>query len=430
MTKTKLSLVALLVASMSMSVALAQNDPYGRPSQEELQALQKREQEIQNKVDQARKKIFDRQQDAREAVFKRADATKAKEKVQEKVKNAKSIEEQERKLAQEKIDKALGNTPVATSSTKTVQKKVVSKGTTEKAANGNIPAVPASTFRNGSDKDPAAVEKIDKFASASNNRSKKVRINRNNEIELRPGDNVFIPISKMHPNRLLTPFKNPQVVSSTLAGGTKDGECGELCVRNGVIYITTDANGPVTTFVTDRTNESVAFSVTMIPQNIPPRQVTFTFPESVMEELAMNVEKGETVARQWEESQPYIETLKSAMRSIALGQVPQGYNMRKTLHKDQVPTCKQEGLAFRWMPGQVLEGYNLNVFVGVIKNVSDRPVEFLEKNCGNWRSAAVTSWPLKVLRPGQQTEIYVATKRAEDVIPDQVRKPLIHREYN
>ena len=63
-------------------------------------------------------------------------------------------------------------------------------------------------------------------------------------------------------------------------------------------------------------------------------------------------------------------------------------------------------------------------------NVADTPVEFREQRCGGWRIAAVTSWPLKVLRPGQQTEVYFAVKREESTPAPKVRRALIRRDYN
>jgi len=104
--------------------------------------------------------------------------------------------------------------------------------------------------------------------------------------------------------------------------------------------------------------------------------------------------------------------------------------MRKIRVTDPLPTCKHLGLDFKWDGGQLLEGYNLDIYVGVVKNIADSPVEFRNQNCGGWRTAAVTTWPLSVLQPGQQAEIYVVVKRQEDVPDELVRKPLIPREYN
>lgn len=260
----------------------------------------------------------------------------------------------------------------------------------------------------------------------------KVAINTNAVIAMKPGDNVFIPISREHPNRLLTPFLNPQIISTTLSGGRKAGECGEVCVRNGVIYITTDSPSAVTAFITEKGHEDVAFSVTMVPQAIPPREVRFTLPASVVEELRRNKagSVGMKRAQAWEMSQPYVETLKTAMRSVALGRVPDGYSLRKVKRGDKVPTCKHPGLKIDFREGQVLEGYNLDIFVGVITNTANKPIEFRNQNCGSWVNAAVTSWPLTVLHPDQQTEIYIAVKHADEIPEDMTRKPLIDREYN
>lgn len=257
------------------------------------------------------------------------------------------------------------------------------------------------------------------------------RLNQSKVIAMKPGENIFVPIAVNHPNRFLTPFKHPQVVSTTLTGGSKKDECGEICIRGNVVYISTEKTFPVTAFITERGREDIALSVTMLPRQVPPREVKLTLPEDVMESLRQGEGKrGIKEAEVWETSQPYVDTLRSAFRDIAKGEVPQGYVLRKVKGSDPVPTCAHPGLSFDFVKGQILEGYNLNFYVGVIENIADSPVEFREQRCGGWRVAAVTSWPLKVLKPGQKTEVYVAVKREEKTPAESVRKPLIEREYN
>lgn len=272
---------------------------------------------------------------------------------------------------------------------------------------------------------------VELLGSGEGNAAKSVIV-RSPVVNVLPGVNVVIPIARNQPNRLLTPFKHPQVLSTDLQGGKGD-DCGEACVRGSVLYVSTDQAKPVTAFITERGREDIAISVTMIPERIAPRQVEFLLPKNVMEKLSITdvgaVEGSSNQARIWEQSQPYIVTLKESFKAIALGQVPQGFSLRNTKQNDKVPYCRQPGLSFDFKRGQVLEGHNLIVFVGVMKNESSDAIEFNETRCGNWNVAAVTSFPLKVLEKGQQTEVYVAVKREKKPAAGTVRRPLIDRQY-
>ncbi|MGN0909133.1 MAG: hypothetical protein ACI4NA_05890, partial [Succinivibrio sp.] len=53
-----------------------------------------------------------------------------------------------------------------------------------------------------------------------------------------PGVNQVITISADQPNRIITPFKHPQILSSALEVG--DGKtCKEVCVKDSVVYVST-----------------------------------------------------------------------------------------------------------------------------------------------------------------------------------------------
>ena len=257
-------------------------------------------------------------------------------------------------------------------------------------------------------------------------------VNEASSILMRPGVNAMIPIAMFHPNRIVTPFKHPQVISTTLSGGSKPEDCGEVCVRGNVVYISTDKTYPVTAFITEKGNDSLALSLTMIPKRIPPREVELRVPEEVQERIAVGsgVVGSNDEAEAWETSMPYVETIRQSFHLIAKGEVPPGYTLRKTRASDAVPACRQPGLAFDFKNGQVLLGSKLNVFVGVAENIGHSPVEFREQHCGHWNVTAVAAWPLKVLRPGQKTEVFVAMREDEKPAPGSVRKPLIDRQYN
>ena len=114
-------------------------------------------------------------------------------------------------------------------------------------------------------------------------------VNNSTRLLMRPGVNQMIPIAMYHPNRIVTPFKHPQVISTTLSGGTKENECGEVCVRGNVVYISTDKNYPV------------------------------------------------TQAEAWETSMPFVEMVREGFHLIAKGEVPPGYTLRNVRASDVLP---------------------------------------------------------------------------------------------
>ena len=238
-----------------------------------------------------------------------------------------------------------------------------------------------------------------------------------------PGVNQIIPIAVNHPNRIVTPFANPEVVSTSLSAG-KEGECGEICIKDNVVYVATEKLVPVTMFITNKGSESQALSLTMLPRRVPPREVFLKLDGAA---AVMGARAGNAKAEAWESSQPYIETLRTAFRKIALNEIPHGYTLTQIPLElqSQAPRCAQQGLPVDFSSGQYMAGHNINIFIGVATNTSAQALEFKETMCGNWDVAAVTSWPLKVLEPGQRTEVYVAVKQGARVPTTSQRPSLI-----
>ncbi|MDA1379411.1 hypothetical protein PCI56_05540 [Plesiomonas shigelloides subsp. oncorhynchi] len=98
-------------------------------------------------------------------------------------------------------------------------------------------------------------------------------VNENPVLTMKPGMNQIIPIAIGHPNRVVTPFSNPEVISTSLTGVSDTGQCGEICIKENVVYVATDKQYPVTMFITEKGSEAQALSLTMFPRRIPPREV-------------------------------------------------------------------------------------------------------------------------------------------------------------
>jgi conjugal transfer pilus assembly protein TraK len=285
-------------------------------------------------------------------------------------------------------------------------------GASQTFALEDIPVVPASVMKK------TETEKAVLVPSAS---AVAVHLNESPVLTMAPGVNQIIPIAIGHPNRIVTPFSHPEVTSTSLVGSQKAGECGEICIKENIVYVATSKDYPVTMFITEKGSEAQALNLTMIPRRIPPREIFLKLDiGTVMSGMYVNHN-----AERWEESQPYLETIRSIFRKLAVGEIPQGYTLSRIPAGAATPSCAHPNLEVDFTNGQYLMGHHLNVFVGVARNTSARPIEFKEALCGNWDVAAVAAWPRNVIAPGQKAEIFVAKKQKRGAAPTSRRPSLL-----
>lgn len=234
------------------------------------------------------------------------------------------------------------------------------------------------------------------------------------------GTNTLIPISRGQINRLVTPFEEPNIQTVSEA---------EISTSGNVIYVTTQDNKPVTMFVTPADDESVAISLTLFPQDVPPIQANLILAQSVqglasgMPVTASTSYTGQ--ARKWERSQPYMDTLRSLMREMALGKLPRGYSFGALTSGSKIPACAQPALSFDFSKSQLIEGHDFRVFVATAENISANTVEFDHAACSHPNRAAVAAWPDEVLEPGQKTEVFVVTRVPTEAPQSSTRPSLL-----
>lgn len=243
------------------------------------------------------------------------------------------------------------------------------------------------------------------------------------DVVVASGTNTLIPISKSQINRLVTPFDNPNIQTVSTA---------EISTSGNVIYVTTENEQPVTMFVTPEDDESVAISLTLLPQSIPPIQANLIFAQNIpgghggavgMAALGGQAYSGS--ARKWERSQPYMDTLRSLMRELAMGNLPRGYSFGTLHNGDTIPACAQPAITYDFSKSQLIQGHDFRVYVAVAENVSAKTVEFDHGSCAHPHRAAISSWPHEVLEPGQKTEVFVITRVPKAVADTSVRPSLL-----
>jgi conjugal transfer pilus assembly protein TraK len=240
------------------------------------------------------------------------------------------------------------------------------------------------------------------------------------DVVVASGTNTLIPISRSQINRLVTPFDSPNIQTVSQA---------EISTSGNVIYVTTQDDQPVTMFVTPEDDESVAISLTLLPQSIPPIQANLIFGRSIQGGAVGMPAMGSTAysgtARKWERSQPYMDTLRSLMREMAVGKLPRGYSFGALRSGDSIPACAQPALSFDFSKSQLIQGHDFRVYVAVAENISGQTVEFDHGACSHPNRAAVSSWPHEMLEPGQKTEVFVVTRVPAIAADTSVRPSLL-----
>lgn len=252
-----------------------------------------------------------------------------------------------------------------------------------------IPTVPANVMSKGV---PRPIGSTGKASVAPNN------FQTDSRLVIQPGVNQLVPISVGHLNRIVTPFSQPVVLT-----GSNNAE---NIIEQNVVYIGTNQEEPVTVFINEKDDQSRSVSLTLVPQRIPPRELFLTFADG----FQMTGSYSNRNAERWETNQPYIDTIRSLFRHIALGEVPQGYSISNITANTRTPNCQMPGLSFDFSRGQLLMGHSLSVVVGTAHNISNTPIEFKEAACGSWDVAAVAAWPRNMLNPNERTEVYIARK--------------------
>jgi len=214
------------------------------------------------------------------------------------------------------------------------------------------------------------------------------------DIQIKPGTNEIVTVSKGLMNRIVVPFPTPEVHTVNQS---------VVQVRGNVIYVATRTKSPIGLFITDKEDQSLAISLTLVPRDIPPREIRLKMNRGI------STWSGNPMARKWEESGDYTSQIKKLLRSIALQEKPPGYALTKISSEDQKRfACEIPGLDMTI--SQSMEGHHFRVGILTAVNTSKETIEINEPDCHRQGVVAVAAWPTVVLRPGEASELYIVRR--------------------
>ncbi|HOV56364.1 MAG TPA: type-F conjugative transfer system secretin TraK [Rhodanobacteraceae bacterium] len=221
------------------------------------------------------------------------------------------------------------------------------------------------------------------------------------DITVKPGITEIIPISLGRVNRILTPFPDPII----RANRPKE----EISRTGNILTVATGSSEDVSLFVWDRSDPQTAISLQLLPRDIPPVEVKLDIAGWTPAHPAA-APSGDD--RTWETDQPFVESIKTLFRDLAQGRIPTGFGLEeiKAGTRTDMPSCRWPGVAVK--VAQRLEGHVMDALVARAVNTSAVPIELDESACAAPQVLAVAAWPRSRLEPGEDTEVYVAVRRA------------------
>lgn len=221
-------------------------------------------------------------------------------------------------------------------------------------------------------------------------------------VQVTPGIVEVQKISLGHLNRIEVPFEHPQVRTISDA---------DIQVSGRILYVTAKSDKVISLYITTP-DESVAISLGLLPQRIPPRDFKLTLmPVEAQVPTGFALHSPNPMAKKTEQAQPYVRSLRAIVTSIAKGEVPSGYTFQKAKASDLLSLhhCTLPGLSISMR--QRLDGHAFIVSVSEVTNMSTDTIELDESLCYRQGVVAVAAWPEVILLPGQKTELYIVHRR-------------------
>ncbi|MCE9984692.1 IncF plasmid conjugative transfer pilus assembly protein TraK [Enterobacter hormaechei] len=283
------------------------------------------------------------------------------------------------------------------------------------------PTIPGNTAAEGTDEYgrpvatqiPNASTKTDK-AELLYTEAKK-RYQEVQKVNVPPGGNIVLPISRGLQNRITTTFKNASVSTSS------SPEDSSIFVDGGAVYITTNSDKPIGIMLSEDQVPESTYNLTLIPLDVPGAMISVntalspsmqakreknidTQQYQEMLERSQQIEQEKSDPKQDDHKQRIIDLL----TPVALGEVPSGFTLQ-TERLSRIPVSEQKPCHFPMYAslGQRLVGARELIDIVLVKN--DMPYGQLvpDQQCIVDGVLATAIFDKAFLQPGEETELYI-----------------------
>nr|WP_312130899.1 type-F conjugative transfer system secretin TraK [Stenotrophomonas pavanii] len=221
-------------------------------------------------------------------------------------------------------------------------------------------------------------------------------------IDVDAGVNKSFGIALQHLNQIVTPFREPEIKTTSVAS---------INVEKGVVYVSTLLGDEIALLIYEKGGDPAnSMSLTLVPDAINPVSVKVNLRGYQAGDSYGSAVASTEMARGWEMDQPFLEVVKSTFRELALGRVPDGYGFQSIKRiPAEMPRCSFPG--FEIEPLQIVTGNSMMVIVSRLTNRNHTAQQVDESGCESERLVGATTWPSAKLEPGQSAELYLAVRQ-------------------
>ncbi|NRN28998.1 TraK domain-containing protein [Photorhabdus heterorhabditis] len=241
------------------------------------------------------------------------------------------------------------------------------------------------------------------------------RYQQSQRINVPPGGNIVLPISRGLQNRIFTTFKNASVSTSASV------EDASIYVDGGAVYITTNSDRPIGIMLSEDNVPESTYNLTLLPLDVPGAMISvstqLTSAMTAKREKSIDdqqyqqmLERSQQAEMQHENSKQddHKQRVIDLLTPVALGEVPNGFSLQ-TDRLSRIPVSEQTPCRFSMYAklGQRLVGARELIDVVLVKN--DKPYGQIvpDQQCINEGVIASAIFDKAFLQPGEDTELYI-----------------------
>jgi len=255
-----------------------------------------------------------------------------------------------------------------------------------------------------------APSKADELYVEARNRYKEVQ-----RVNVPPGGNIVLPVSRGLQNRISTSFKNASVSTST------PGDEASIFVNGGDVFISTNTDKPIGIMLSEDSVPESTYNLTLVPLDVPGAMISVTtsLSPTMQAKRETSLDKhnyDEMLARsQSEELAPsdprqddHKQRIIDLLTPVALGEVPSGFSLQED-RLSRIPSSEQSPCNFNMYSklGQRLVGSRELIDVILVKNDKPYGQVVADQQCITEGVIASALFDKAFLQPGEETELYI-----------------------